>query len=71
LREGSEGKSSDRRRASERRLELLQCNACIRKLNGEELAGHRKLDITQRYLHASAADLTAAIAKLPGNYGKR
>jgi hypothetical protein len=31
------------------------------------LAGHSKLDITQRYVHANAADLTAAIAKLPGN----
>ncbi len=31
------------------------------------LAGHSKLDITQRYVHATAADLTAAIAKLRGN----
>jgi integrase len=31
------------------------------------LAGHSKLDVTQRYVHANAADLTAAIAKLPGN----
>src|SRR5262245_34532286 len=31
------------------------------------LAGHSKLDITQRYVQANAADLTAAIAKLPGN----
>jgi integrase len=34
---------------------------------GRVLAGHSKLDITQRYVHANAADLTAAIAKLPGN----
>jgi integrase len=31
------------------------------------LAGHSKLDVTQRYVHANAADLTAAIAMLPGN----
>jgi integrase len=30
------------------------------------LAGHSKLDITQRHVHANAADLTAAIAKLSG-----
>jgi site-specific recombinase XerD len=29
------------------------------------LAGHSKLDVTQRYVHANAADLAAAIAKLP------
>ena len=28
------------------------------------LAGHSKLDVTQRYVHATGADLTAAIAKL-------
>lgn len=28
------------------------------------LAGHSKLDVTQRYVHATAADLKAAIAKL-------
>ena len=31
------------------------------------LAGHTKLDTAQRYVHANAADLTAAIAKLPSN----
>jgi integrase len=31
------------------------------------LVGHTKLDTTQRYVHANAADLRAAIAKLPGN----
>jgi integrase/recombinase XerC len=32
-----------------------------------QLAGHSGLDITQRYVHANAADLAGAIAKLSGN----
>jgi site-specific recombinase XerD len=31
-----------------------------------ELAGHSKLLTTQRYVHATGADLRDAIAKLPG-----
>jgi len=31
------------------------------------LAGHSRLDMTQRYVHAAAGDLRAAIAKLSGN----
>ena len=34
------------------------------------LAGHSRLDITQRYAHATAQDLEAAIARL-GASGKR
>lgn len=32
-----------------------------------ELAGHSKLLTTQRYLHASGADLRDAVSRLPGN----
>ena len=32
-----------------------------------ELAGHSKLQTTQRYLHASRADLRDAVSRLPGN----
>ena len=32
-----------------------------------ELAGHSKLHTTQRYVHATGADLRDAIGRLPGN----
>jgi site-specific recombinase XerD len=31
------------------------------------LAGHSSLAITQRYVHATGADMKDAISKLPGN----
>jgi integrase len=47
------------------------CSALIRRGASVEavrlLAGHSKLDVTQRYVHATADDLRAAIARLPGN----
>jgi integrase/recombinase XerD len=47
------------------------CSALIRRGVGVEavrlLAGHSKLDVTQRYVHATGDDLRAAIARLPGN----
>ena len=33
-----------------------------------ELAGHSKLHTTQRYVHATGADLRDAIGRLPGNW---
>jgi site-specific recombinase XerD len=30
-----------------------------------DLAGHSKIEVTQRYVHANDRDLTAAIAMLP------
>jgi integrase len=47
------------------------CSALIRRGASVEavrlLAGHSKLDVTQRYVHATGDDLRAAIARLPGN----
>ncbi len=47
------------------------CSTLIRRGASVEavrlLAGHSKLDVTQRYVHATADDLRAAIARLPGN----
>jgi integrase/recombinase XerC len=47
------------------------CTTLIRRGASVEavrlLAGHSKLDVTQRYVHATADDLRAAIARLPGN----
>jgi len=47
------------------------CSTLIRRGASVEavrlLAGHSKLDVTQRYVHATAADLHAAIARLAGN----
>jgi integrase len=49
------------------------CSALVRHGASVEavrlLAGHSKLDVTQRYVHAHAADLEAAIAKLPVGNG--
>jgi site-specific recombinase XerD len=46
------------------------CSTLIRRGDSVEavrlLAGHSKLDVTQRYVHATADDLRAAIARLPG-----
>jgi len=60
--------------ATERSFHSLRhssCSVLIRHGASVEavrvLAGHSKLDITQRYVHANAADLRATIAKLPGN----
>ena len=35
------------------------------------LAGHADLKTTQRYVHATAGDLRAAMAKLGGNRGRK
>lgn len=47
------------------------CSALVSSGAGAEavrlLAGHSNLATTQRYVHASAGELRAAIAKLPGN----
>ena len=47
------------------------CTTLIRRGASVEavrvLAGHSGLDVTQRYVHATGADLKAAIAKLSGN----
>ena len=47
------------------------CSTLIRRGASVEavrlLAGHSKLDVTQRYVHATGADLEAAIARLTGN----
>ncbi|MBN2195026.1 MAG: site-specific integrase [Polyangiaceae bacterium] len=47
------------------------CSTLIQRGAGVEavrvLAGHSALAVTQRYVHATAADLTAAIRKLTGN----
>ena len=47
------------------------CSTLIRRGASVEavrlLAGHSKLEVTQRYVHATAADLQAAIARLAGN----
>jgi integrase/recombinase XerC len=49
------------------------CSTLIRRGASVEavrlLAGHSKLDVTQRYVHATADDLRAAIARLPGKAG--
>lgn len=50
------------------------CSALVRHGASLEavrlLAGHSGLDITQRYVHANAADLSEAIAKLPTGNGR-
>ena len=47
------------------------CTTLIRRGASVEavrvLAGHSGLAVTQRYVHATGADLKAAIAKLSGN----
>jgi site-specific recombinase XerD len=47
------------------------CSALVRHGANIEavrtLAGHSKLDVTQRYVHATGADLKAAITRLSGN----
>ena len=47
------------------------CSALVRRGASVEavrlLAGHSDLAVTQRYVHATAADLTAAMARLTGN----
>ncbi len=49
------------------------CSTLIRRGASLEavrlLAGHTKLDVTQRYVHAQASDLAAAIAKFPPRIG--
>jgi integrase/recombinase XerD len=47
------------------------CTTLIRRGASVEavrlLAGHSRLDVTQRYVHANAADLEAAIGRLASN----
>jgi hypothetical protein len=52
-------------------LRYYLCSALVRRGANVEavrlLAGHSKLDVTQRYVHATGADLKDAIGKLSGN----
>jgi site-specific recombinase XerD len=51
------------------------CSLLIRRGANVEavrlLAGHSKLDVTQRYVHATGADMKSAIALLTGNEWER
>jgi site-specific recombinase XerD len=52
-------------------LRHFSCSILVsRGASGEAvrlLSGHSRLDMTQRFVHAAAGDLEAAIAKLSGN----
>ena len=67
---GSRSATRCRRAASTRSDTIFPVGAGARRANLEavrELAGHSKLLTTQRYLHASGADLRDAVSRLPGN----